>query len=80
MHVRRLRTEREWSQAQAAEKCAMTLQHYQRAEAGGMNATLTTLARLADGFGVDLSVLFAPVKIPARLLDPDRPGRDDKVR
>jgi hypothetical protein len=36
----------------------MILRQYQRLESGEVNATLTSLARLCDGFGVGVHDLF----------------------
>ncbi|MBI5547142.1 MAG: helix-turn-helix transcriptional regulator [Deltaproteobacteria bacterium] len=57
--VLRLRQERELSQEVAAERSGMAVQVYQRVEGAKANATLTTIARLCDGFGVDVAELFA---------------------
>jgi transcriptional regulator with XRE-family HTH domain len=48
------------SQEKAAERCTMATQLLQRIESATTNVTATTLARLSDGFGVDIVVLFAP--------------------
>jgi transcriptional regulator with XRE-family HTH domain len=52
-NLRRLRTERAWSQEAAAHACGMIMQTYQRIEAAGANVTMQTLARLVDGFDLD---------------------------
>jgi transcriptional regulator with XRE-family HTH domain len=59
-NVVRLRRHRGWSQEQAAEHTEMSARLLQRIEAGDVNATFTTLARLASGFGVDVVRLLAP--------------------
>lgn len=59
----RLRREQRLTQEQVAERAEMNLRHYQRAEHGELNATLTTLAKLATAFDV----------APAHLLE--RPPR-----
>jgi transcriptional regulator with XRE-family HTH domain len=64
-NAQRLRARRNWTQLQAALHCEMDAQHYYRIEAGALNLTLTTLARLARGFEVDLRELFEPIA-PAR--------------
>lgn len=56
--VLRLRTAREWTQAEAAHRCGMTTWQYQRVETALTSATLTTIARLVDGFEVPLEELF----------------------
>lgn len=52
-NVRRLRADREWSQEEAAHQSGMSTRLFQRVEGKEVNLTLTTLARLVDGFGVD---------------------------
>lgn len=58
-NLRRLREVRGWTQEEAGERCGMVMQQYQRIEAGQMNLTLISLARLAGGFGVDPETLLA---------------------
>lgn len=58
-NLRVLREQREWTQEEAAAECSMLLRHYQRVEGEESNVTLTTLARLAVGFGVELEVLLS---------------------
>jgi transcriptional regulator with XRE-family HTH domain len=58
--VRALRLARRWTQEHAAEQCGLAPRMLQAIEAGDANATLVTLARLADGFGVDGATLLAP--------------------
>ena len=57
-NIRRLRTERSWTQEDAARACSISTRIYQRCEAGTVNATLMTLARLASGLDVELCELF----------------------
>jgi transcriptional regulator with XRE-family HTH domain len=57
-NTERLRQARNWTQEDAAHECAMALQIYQRIETGRTNPTLTTLARLCEGFGVEVTTLF----------------------
>jgi transcriptional regulator with XRE-family HTH domain len=54
-----LRTAKGWTQEQAGEHCRMPMQQYQRTESESVNLTFTTLARIAEGFGVDVAALFA---------------------
>jgi transcriptional regulator with XRE-family HTH domain len=74
-NLRRLRESRGWTQAEAAEKCEMIPQQYQRTETGGMNLTFTTLARITEGFGVDVKELFevAPPLAKRRRGRPKKP-------
>lgn len=58
--VRRLREERSWTQEEAAHRCGMTTRLLQRVEGEDVNLTLTTLARLCEGFEVDVVQLFKP--------------------
>lgn len=79
VRVRRLREELALSQEEAAKRCGLTKQQIQRIEAAGSNVSFVTLARVAAGFELDPAQMIAPVKVPERLLDPERPGRDDRV-
>lgn len=45
-----------------ANRCGMSFQTYQPIEAGKTNVTMTTIARLADGLGIDPCVLVMPVR------------------
>ncbi|MGZ3457362.1 MAG: helix-turn-helix domain-containing protein [Archangium sp.] len=58
--VRRLRAERGWTQEEAAHRCGMTTRLLQSVEGEDVNATFTTLARLCEGFEVDVVQLFQP--------------------
>lgn len=59
--VRCLRHERNLSLYQAAEAIGLELSYLQRLECGSINATLATLMRVADGFGVKVAELVADV-------------------
>ncbi len=56
-----------WTQEETARECGMPLRQYQQVEAG-VNATLKTLARLSDGFGIDARDLLKQPR-RARSLD-----------
>jgi len=56
--VRRLREAKGWTQEEAAHRCGMTTRLLQRVEGEDVNATFTTLARLCEGFEVDVAQLF----------------------
>ncbi len=59
--ARSLRAERDrrgWTQEEAADACGIHCRHYQKLEKGSVNATLRTLERLCDAFGVDVRALF----------------------
>lgn len=62
--VRRLREEKGWTQEEAAHRCGMTTRLYQRVEGEEVNLTFTSLARLCEGFGVDVARLLKPLKRP----------------
>ncbi|HUH02222.1 MAG TPA: helix-turn-helix transcriptional regulator [Kofleriaceae bacterium] len=54
----KLRERRGWTQEQAAHQAQMSTRLLQRIENSQANLTLTTLARLTEGFDVDVSELF----------------------
>jgi len=58
--VRCLREEKGWTQEEAAHRCGMTTRLFQRVEGEDVNLTFTSLARLCEGFGVDVTQLFQP--------------------
>lgn len=58
--VRRLRQQREWTQEEAAHRCGMTVRVFQRMEGEEVNVTFTSLARLCEGFEVDVVELLKP--------------------
>ena len=61
-----LRAKRQWSQEEAAHRSGMATRVYQRVEGRDVNLTLTTLARLCDGFGVDVVELLKGRAPPKR--------------
>ncbi|QRK05217.1 helix-turn-helix transcriptional regulator [Archangium violaceum] len=56
--VRRLREEKGWTQEEAAHRCGMTTRLLQCVEGEDVNTTFTTLARICEGFEVDVTQLF----------------------
>ena len=59
-NLRRLRLARGWTQEEAARRCGdMATQYLQLIEREGVNVTVSTLSRLAQGFGVDIADLLA---------------------
>jgi transcriptional regulator with XRE-family HTH domain len=58
--VRRLRSERSWTQERAAEAAGLNPRHYQKIEEGTVNTTLRTLEQLCRGFSVDVVELLKP--------------------
>ena len=60
-HLRRLRDARGWTQTEAATRLGMKVQQFQQIEAGTNNATMVTLARVAEAFEVDIVELLAPL-------------------
>jgi len=67
VHVRDNRDRKKWSQEEAAYLCGLGLRILQRVEGAQVMASLTTIARLAAGFGVDATQLLAATdKAPAQ--------------
>jgi transcriptional regulator with XRE-family HTH domain len=66
-NVLALREQRGWSQEEAAHRSEMATRLYQRVESAHVNLTLTTLARLCEGFGTDIATLFAVRRIARRM-------------
>jgi len=60
--VRSLREQKGWTQEEAAHRCGMTTRLYQRVEGEEVNLTFTSLARLCDGFEVDVVRLLKPIR------------------
>jgi transcriptional regulator with XRE-family HTH domain len=71
-NVRRLRLERGWTQEEAAHRCTMATRLLQRVEAGSVNATLTTLARICHGFRIEVVQLFGRPSASLSVADPRR--------
>lgn len=59
-HVRRLRTERGWSQEGFADRAQLHRTYVGSIERGEQNISLENIARLAATLGVSLAELFAP--------------------
>jgi transcriptional regulator with XRE-family HTH domain len=71
--IEELREQAGITQAEAAERAAMTLTNYQRIEAGMQNLTLRTLGKLARVLGCSVAAFFeVPASPRAR---PGRPKR-----
>ena len=68
-NLRRLRLARGWTQEEAARRCGdMAAQYLQLIEREGVNVTVSTLSRLAQGFGVDIAdLLVAGEPLPPRV-------------
>jgi transcriptional regulator with XRE-family HTH domain len=62
VNVLRRRERGGWTQEALAERCEMSLRHVQAVEGAEMNLTLVTLARLAEGLGIDVRELFRPAR------------------
>lgn len=77
-NTRKLRETRGWTQAVAAEHCEMAVYVLQTVEAGRENFTGTVVARLCDGFGVDVRQLFEPAA-PLATRPRGRPPRPPNV-
>jgi transcriptional regulator with XRE-family HTH domain len=54
-NVAGMRVQRQWTQAETAKRCSMSLRLYQRIEGEEANLTVTTICRLCDGFNVDIT-------------------------
>jgi transcriptional regulator with XRE-family HTH domain len=63
-NVRAYRERAELTLKAASERAEMNLTHWQKVEAGAVNATLNTLTRVADALDVDPADLLAePAKV-----------------
>lgn len=61
VNVRRLRESRGWTQEEAAFRCAdLDLTVLRMVESGRTNITAATVARICDGFEVDVRDLYEP--------------------
>lgn len=60
-NVRRLRTDRGLTLEAAAKLAEVHVRHWQRVEAGDLNITLRTLAKIGVALEVDPAALFAPI-------------------
>jgi transcriptional regulator with XRE-family HTH domain len=63
-NVRRQREKAELTLEEVAHRAGMHWRHWQKVEAGEVNATLKTLARLSDALGVDPAELLKPEARP----------------
>ena len=61
--VRKRRLQKGLTQESAAQAMEMSTRHFQKLEAGQLNITLRTLARVAKALDMELSELFKDVKI-----------------
>lgn len=57
INLYRIRHEQGLTQTEAAERADLNVRFYQRCEHGEANASIATLTKLANGFGVDPRVL-----------------------
>lgn len=55
----RLRKSEDWTQEDAAHELGLSTRLLQRAELGDSNLTLTTIARICEGYEVDITELVA---------------------
>lgn len=58
-HIKKLRKEKKWSQDEMAEKSGLTPAYLSAVERGIANPRLDTIKKLATGFGIPTSELFA---------------------
>jgi transcriptional regulator with XRE-family HTH domain len=66
--LKELRTARGWTQEQAAERCGIGYKLFQLYELGVKdNPGLLTLAKIANGFGLEVHELLAPSSKPKDL-------------
>ncbi len=75
-NVRRLRAERGWTQEECAFQCGdLDVTLLRMVESGRTNITAATVARLVDGFGVDVRDLYEPA--PPLVRKRGRPPKGD---
>lgn len=78
-NTRRLRGVLGWTQEQAAEHCGIATQYLQLIEREGVNPTVGTLVRLANGLGVDLvELVTAADPLPPRKVGRPRKSSEPK--
>ncbi len=70
--IKRLREERNWSQAKLAVEAEMSVSGVSMIENGQRNLTTTTLAKLARAFGVEIGDLFPKEQAPLPDLEDER--------
>jgi transcriptional regulator with XRE-family HTH domain len=79
LRVKELRSEREITQEELAERVGVFRTYMSRIETGAANPTLTTVHALADSLDVDVAVLFesprASAQTRARVRQPVSRGR-----
>lgn len=56
--IRKLRSERGWSQEEFADICALNRSYMGRIERGELNLTLDSLQKVAKGLGLSVSALL----------------------
>ena len=61
-NIKQLREQESLTQEEAAHRCSMPTRQWQMIETGEANTTLVTIARLCDGLGVSIEVIFAGKK------------------
>ena len=78
-NVRGLREARGWTQEEAAHRCNdLDITLWRMVESGRSNLTVATLARIVDGFGVDVADLMTPAP-PLQKRPKGRPRKVDDV-
>jgi transcriptional regulator with XRE-family HTH domain len=72
--VRRLRTEKGYSQERFAEVCRIDRSYMGMIERGEVSVTLTMIAKLADGLDLSLAALFLKLEREPKDSDADSSG------
>jgi transcriptional regulator with XRE-family HTH domain len=67
LQIRKLRQGRGWTLEGAAERMDVDLKHLQKIEAGQLNVTLVTLARIAEGLEKPIGALFAARRLARKI-------------